>query len=122
MSYSVIIATPIKNNLLEGIRAYSASGVTNFRFGAYPSGGTTGDEISTSTGFAYNIPSGGSMSLPNNIVINVPAGAVVGEIWLLKNTTPNQWLVFKEVLPQTETFTYAGSITITSATISLVDA
>ena len=117
---AITFADGAKNVALSGIRDYSASGVTNFVIGAYPTGGDAQSEIARSSAFAYNSPSGGAMALPSNIVINIPAGNTVAVLRVLKNTYPNEWnVVSKDITP--EEFTFAGSITVTTATISIND-
>lgn len=117
---AITFASGAKNEALNGVRNYSASGVTTFRIGAYPTGGSADSEIAGSSAFSYDAPSAGAMALPSNIVINIPAGNTVAILRVLKNTYPNNWdVVSKDITP--EEFTYAGSITITTATISIND-
>lgn len=77
-------------------------------------------EIERSSAFAYKTPTGSSMEIPSNQVIFLPAGSHVNRLKSLKNSGDNAWVIFIKDIAQ-EDFVYAGSITITSATITISD-
>lgn len=77
-------------------------------------------EIERSSAFAYKTPTGSSMEIPSNQVIFLPAGSHVNRLKALKNSGDNAWVIFIKDIAQ-EDFVYAGSITITSATITISD-
>lgn len=63
------------------------------------------------------------MALTSNVVLQIPANKTVKALGISKGTLTthgNDMLYTKEITP--EVFTYAGTITITSATITLNDA
>lgn len=63
------------------------------------------------------------IALTSNVVLQIPANKTVKALGIFKGTLTtqgNSMLYIKEITP--EVFTYAGTITITSATITLNDA
>lgn len=63
------------------------------------------------------------IALTSNVVLQIPANKTVKALGIFKGTLTthgNDMLYIKEITP--EVFTYAGTITITSATITLNDA
>ena len=63
------------------------------------------------------------IALTSNVVLQIPANTTVKALGIFKGTLTthgNDMLYIKEITP--EVFTYAGTITITSATITLNDA
>ena len=77
-------------------------------------------EIERSSAFSYKNPTGSAMEIPSNQVIYLPAGSHVNRLKSLKNSGDHAWVIFIKDIAQ-EDFTYAGSITITSATITISD-
>lgn len=120
MANTTTFSAQVKNVALDGIRGYEASGQALFQISVLSA---DSDEavIASSPTFNYASPSGGAMALSANVVINVPASNTVTHISIHKNTYPNMFRISTTALDSSETFTYAGSITITSATITISD-
>lgn len=85
------------------------------------------DRGSSATGNLYASAVGGvsssSVALSSNVVINVNAGATglsgVTKIIYAHFDNPNYYYIYTITISPAEEFTYAGTITITSATITI---
>lgn len=115
-----IFPVETKNVGLNALRAYSANSVTDFQISALEA---DSDEavVASSTAFNYASASGGAITLPNDVVINVSAGKTITHLVIHKNTYPYMFRVVTVKLNTSEVFTYAGTITVETATITLTD-
>lgn len=111
-----------KNAMLQGLKDYEHSGNAGFKVAA----------IDTAAGvysadMTYETPgatTSGVMNIVGTPVLNIAAGKTVNTLMIYKGTgtTPAGWFQIAEKSIGNEVFTYAGTITITSATITLTDA
>ena len=107
----------VKDAMLQAIQDWSpGSSGSTIRMGAY-SADSSGAALTT-TSASYNPPSGGVMSLAANVVLNIPAGSTVTHLRIQKGDYPNDNYIYKKDITS-ESFTYAGTITITSATMTI---
>lgn len=111
-----------KNAMLQGLKDYSHSGITEFKVAAIDtaSGVYTAD-------LTYETPgatTSGAMNIVGTPVLNISAGKTINTLMIFKGTgtTPAGWFQIAEKTISSEVFTYAGTITITAATITLTDA
>jgi hypothetical protein len=109
----------VRNEMLQAILDYNPSSVgTTMKIGAY----TTDSSVAviTTASATYDSPSNGAMNISSNVVLNIGAGAEVGHLRIQKGDYPNDTYIYKKDI-STESFTFAGTITITSAEISIAD-
>jgi hypothetical protein len=109
----------VKNAMLQAIKDWNPGSVgTQIKIGAYD-GPISANVIATSNA-TYGTPFDGSMALSANVVLNIGAGETVSHLRIQKGDYPNDTFIYeKDITP--EVFTFAGTITITSATISIAD-
>lgn len=109
-----------KNIMLQALKDWNPSSAgTAFNFVVYSA---DADEAQRGSGVGtYGTPTSGSMNITSNVVINVSAGSDVTHIRIQKGSYPNNYTIYKKDITAIS-FPFAGSITITSAQISLVDA
>ena len=108
-----------KNAMLQGLKDWNPSSVgTTFIFGAYSTDASV--SMVASANGTYGTPASGAMDITGNVTINVTAGNTVAHMRIQKGTYPNDNTIYKKDVTSM-TFTYAGTITVTSAEISLVD-
>lgn len=107
-----------KNEMLQAILDWDANaGGTTMKIGAYTSdadGAVLASETAT-----YGTPATSAMDITTNVVLNIDAGESVSHLRIEKPATG--YYIYKKDIT-TESFTYAGTITITSAEISIADA
>lgn len=108
-----------KSIMLEGLKNYQHNGSDAFAIAVIISGGT---QLTMSTSVTYGNPSGGVMSITESKVITISAGTTVTGFALLKGTgaIQNRIQIGAKYI-SAEVFTYQGTITILSATITLSD-
>ena len=110
-----------KNSMLQGLKDWEpASGFTAFTFGAFT---TDADgALVESEDKTYGTIASGAMDISSNVVINIGASNSITHMRIMKldTGTGDIYTIYKKDVT-TMTFTYAGSITVTSAEISLVD-
>lgn len=111
--------TLAKNAMLQGLKDWNPGSVgTTFIFGAY-STDASASMVSSANG-TYGTPSGGAMDITGNVTINVGAGNTITHMRIQKGTYPSDNTIYKKDVTSMA-FTFAGTITVTSAEISLVD-
>jgi|LGVE01.1.fsa_nt_gb hypothetical protein len=110
-----------RNEMLEAIKVWDpASGGAGIYIGAYSSDSDTAEE-SVSTVVTYSTPASGAMDISANMVINISAGVTINHLRIRKTVSgASQYFIYKKDITA-EVFTYAGTITITSAEISIAD-
>ena len=109
----------VRNEMLQAILDYNPGSVgTTMKIGAYTTDSSV--EVITTSSATYGTPSGGSMNISSNVVLNIPAGESVSHLRIQKGDYPNDTYIYKKDIT-TESFTFAGTITITSAQISIAD-
>ena len=112
--------TLVRNAMLQAIKDWNPSSVgTAIIIAAYSADSDTA-ELKRATA-TYGTPASSSMNITDHLVLNIDAGDSVSHLRILKGTYPNDYYIYKKDIT-TESFTYAGSITITSAEISIADA
>lgn len=116
------IKSGAKNAMLQGLKDYNHSGQTAFKVAAVDSdGGVYSDDLTYETPGATTI---GVMNIVGTPVLNIAGGKTISKLYIYKGTgtNPMGWFLIAEKTIPSEVFTYAGTITITSATITLSDA
>lgn len=110
----------VRNEMLQAILDWNPSSVgTTVYIVAYTTDSDTGAlDSETAT---YDTPASGAMDLSSNVVLNIDAGESVSHLRIQKGSYPNNHTIYSKDIT-TESFTYAGTITITSAEISIADA
>ena len=104
------------NEMLQAIKDWNIGGIT-ILMGAYT---TDIDTAVLTTAIAtYSTPSAGAMDITSNVVLNIVAGSSVAHLRIQKTDAAN-YIYKKDIVA--ESFTYDGTITITSAAISIADA
>lgn len=110
----------VRNMMLQAIKDWNPGSVgTTIKIGAYTSDSDT--SVLTTASATYGTPSASAMNISSNVVLNISAGASVGHLRIQKGDYPNNYTIYKKDITA-ESFTYAGTITITSAQISIADA
>ena len=105
-----------KNAMLQGLKDWNPGSVgSSMIFGAYTS--DADGAIVTSQSGTYGTPSSGAMDITANVVLSISAGNTIVHMRIQKGTGTIYVIYKKDVT--TMTFTYAGTINITSAEISL---
>ena len=110
-----------KDSMLEGLKVWApVADTTAFTFGAFTTDADAALVVSTNG--TYSIPASGAMNITANVVINIPADNSIAHMRIYKVVTGTGAIhpIYGKAVT-TMTFTYAGTITITSAQISLVD-
>lgn len=108
-----------RNAMLQALKDWNPGSVgTQIKIGAYTSDSSA--TVLDTANATYGTPSGGSMALSANVVLNIGAGESVSHLRIQKGDYPNDTYIYKKDITP-ESFTYAGTITITSATISIAD-
>ncbi len=112
--------TAALNEMLQAIKDWSPDGLTPIHMAAYTTDATAA--LITSTAATYGTPSAGAMDISSNVVLTIDAGESVSHLRIEKpgSTTDPVYIYKKDIT--TESFTYTGTITITSAEISITDA
>lgn len=109
-----------KNAMLQAIKDWNPGSVgTTIKIGAY--GSDVSASVITSASATYGTPSSGAMNISSNVVLSIGAGESVAHLRIQKGDYPNDTYIYKKDISE-ESFTYAGTITITSAEISIADA
>jgi len=108
-----------KNAMLQALKDWNPSSVgTAMNFGAYT---TDADESGiVSAAGTYSTPASGAMDITANVVLNVPAGNTITHMRIQKGSGPTQSVIYKKDVTSMG-FTFAGTITVTSGEISLID-
>lgn len=110
----------VRDEMLQAIKDWSpGTAGTTIKIGAYTSDSSV-SVITTSTA-TYGTPASGAMNISSNVVISIPAGESVAHLRIQKGDYPNDAFIYKKDITA-ESFTFAGTITITSAQISIADA
>jgi hypothetical protein len=108
-----------RNAMLQALKDWNPGSVgTQIKIGAYSADSSV--SVITAANATYGTPSSGSMALSANVVLNIGAGESVSHLRIQKGDYPNDTYIYKKDIT-TESFTFAGTITITSATISIAD-
>jgi len=108
-----------KNQMLQAIKDWNPGLVgATIKIGAYASDSSASAIASNSA--TYGTPSGGAMNITANVVLSIPAGQTVTHLRIQKGDYPDDVYIYKKDITS-ESFTYAGTITITSAQISITD-
>jgi len=111
-----------KNVMLQGLLDWNPGTLgANMKFAAY-SEDADGSVVGTPTAGTYSTPASGAMDITANVVLNIGAGNSIRHMRIQKGTAagPAVYIIYKKDVT-TMTFTYAGTITVTSGEISLVD-
>ena len=109
-----------RNTMLQAIKDWNPGSVgTAIKIGAYTSDASASGVASTTA--TYGTPSAGAMNITSNVVLSISAGQSVAHLRIQKGDYPNDTYIYKKDITP-ESFTYAGTITITSAEISIADA
>lgn len=110
----------VRNAMLQAIKDWSPGTVgTGIKIGAYTTDASASGIAATAC--AYGTPSAGAMNITANVVLSIGAGESVGHLRIQKGDYPDDYYIYKKDIA-TENFTFAGTITITSAEISIADA
>lgn len=110
----------VRNMMLQAIKDWNPSSVgAQMKLAAYVSDSDA--SVITSANATYGTPATSAMNITGNVVLNIPAGTNVGHLRIQKGDYPNNHTIYKKDII-TESFTFAGTITITSASISIADA
>lgn len=109
-----------RNAMLQSILDWNPGAVgTTMLIGAYTTDVDTGlIEVATAT---YATPASSTMNITSNVVLNIGAGNTIAHLRIHKGSYPNDSYIYKKDITP-EVFTLAGTITITSAEISIADA
>ena len=109
-----------RNEMLQAIKDWAPDSLTPIHMAAYTSDATAA--WITSTVATYSTPASAAMDITANVVLNIDAGESVSHLRIEKpgSSTDPVYIYKKDIT--TETFTFAGTITITSAEISIADA
>jgi hypothetical protein len=109
-----------RNQMLQAIKDWNpGSQGTAIRIGAYETDNSA--SVVTAQTATYGTPASGSMNISSNVVLSIPENTSVGHLRIQKGDYPNDTFIYKKDIA-TESFTFAGTITITSAQISIADA
>ena len=110
------------NEMLQAIKDWqpSTASDTVIHMAAYTTDIDTA--VLTTAVATYSTPSAGAMDITGNVVLNIDAGESVAHLRIEKSpsTGTAEYIYRKDIVA--ETFTFAGTITITSAEISIADA
>ena len=111
----------VRNEMLQAILDWNPStNGTTMKIGAY----TTDADASmlTTETATYSTPATSAMDISTNVVLSISAGESVSHLRIEKPYVggTSNYIYKKDIA--TESFTYAGTITITSAEISIADA
>lgn len=110
----------VRNAMLQAIKDWSpGSSGSTIKIGAF--GSDVDADVITSETATYGTPTSGAMNISSNVVLNIDAGESVSHLRIQKGDYPNDNYIYKKDITE-ESFTYAGTITITSAEISIADA
>ncbi len=110
----------VRNMMLQAIKDWNPGSVgTTIKIGAY----TTDSDVSviTTANATYGTPSSSTMNITSNVVLNIGAGGSVAHLRIQKGDYPSNHTIYKKDITA-EVFTFAGTITITSASITIADA
>jgi hypothetical protein len=108
-----------RNAMLQAIKDWDPdSEGTTIKIGAYTS--DSSDSVVATASATYGLISNGAMNISSNVVLNIGAGEEVGHLRIQKGDYPDDTYIYSKDI-STESFTYAGTITITSAEISIAD-
>lgn len=111
----------VRNLMLQAILDWNPdTNGTTMKMGAYTTD-ADGAMLTTTTA-TYGTPSSGAVDISSNVVLNILAGSSVGHLRIEKPFVGgvSNYIYKKDITP--ETFDYDGTITITSAEISIADA
>ena len=109
----------VRNIMLEAILDWDPGSVGSaMLFGAYEADAS--NAVVTTESGSYGTPSGGSTNITSNVVLNIPADTTISHLRLQKGNNPNDTFIYKKDITP-ESFTFAGTITITSAEITISD-
>jgi|LGVF01.2.fsa_nt_gb hypothetical protein len=111
-----------KNEMLQSIKDWNpGSAGAGIYIGAFSSDADTAEEA-TSAVVTYSTPASGAMDISANAVINISAGTSITHLRIRKTASGASMVYIYKKDITTESFTYDGTITITSAEISIADA
>ena len=109
--------TLAKNSMLQGLLDWNPGSVgSSMIFGAYTTDSDTA--VVTSETGTYGSPSGGAMDISSTVVLSIGAGNSITHMRIQKGSGAGQYYIYKKDVT-TMSFTFAGTINITSARISL---
>ena len=112
--------TSVLNEMLQAIKDWDPGSFgATILIGAYTTDADTANLTSETA--TYSTPASGAMDITSNVVLNIDAGASVAHLRIHKSSYPNESYIYKKDITA-ESFTFAGTITITSAEISIADA
>jgi|GEM_PF-5010748 len=108
-----------RNAILQAIKDWDpgAFGAT-IKIGAYTTDADDGEIFSATA--TYSTPATSAMNITSNVVLTIPASSSIAHLRIHKGTYPNDNYIYKKDITA-ETFTYEGSITITSASMTIAD-
>lgn len=111
----------VRNLMLQAMLDWNPSAHgTTMKMGAYTTD-ADGAMLTTATA-TYGTPASGAVDISSNVVLNIVAGSSVAHLRIEKpyEGGVSNYIYKKDITA--ESFTYDGTITITSAEISIADA
>ncbi len=108
-----------RNAMLQAILDWNpGSSGTGINIGAFSADADAALEANTAA--TYSTPATSAMDITANVVINISAGITINHLRIYKDAGAGSYVYKKDITA--EVFTFAGTITITSAEISIADA
>ena len=109
-----------RNAMLQAIKDWNPdSGGAGIYIGAF-SADTDTAEVNSALA-TYSTPATSAMDITSNVVLTIPASGKVNHLRIRKTASgASMYYIYKKDITE-ETFTYEGTITITSAEISIAD-
>lgn len=109
-----------RNEMLQAIKDWTPDSLAPIHMAAYTTDAMAAFLVSAVA--TYSTPASAAMNISSNVVLNIDAGESVSHLRIEKpGSTGYPVHIYKKDIT-TESFTFAGTITITSAEISIADA